>query len=106
VSDLLHWPLALAVAVPLEANPSKSSTVLFASAVPETVKLPSVSMVLLSGLVMSGGGGGVVSTVVFSSTETLLEFWLATARSAKLSAFEFAPITKAGPSPAGRFWAA
>jgi hypothetical protein len=43
VSETLQLPELSAVAGPLEAGPSKSSTVLLASAVPEMVKFPSLS---------------------------------------------------------------
>ena len=40
---MLQLPEPLAVVVPFDWAPSKSSTVLLASAVPETVKAPSLS---------------------------------------------------------------
>ena len=58
MSALLHSPLPAAVwVVPWELAPSKSSTVLPGSAVPEMVTLPSLMLVPSGGLVMSGAAG-------------------------------------------------
>ena len=48
--DMLQAPEEEALVVPLEVVPSKSSTVLAASALPETLKEPSVSYELFWGL--------------------------------------------------------
>ena len=58
---MLQLPLASACVVPLEVVPSKSVTVLLASAVPAKVMLPSVSKLLLAGLLITGALGAVTS---------------------------------------------
>jgi hypothetical protein len=53
---MLHCPEGFAWAVPLGSNPSKSLTVLPASAVPTTVK-PPLTMKPSGGLLMTGAAG-------------------------------------------------
>jgi hypothetical protein len=63
VGALLHAPPPLAVVVPRDAAPSKTSTVAAASAVPERVTFPVLFALPSAGLVIAGAPGGVTSTV-------------------------------------------
>lgn len=60
---MLQLPEPLAVAVPFDVPPSKTSTVLLASAFPERVTSPVLLRLLSAGLVIVGLSGGTVSTV-------------------------------------------
>jgi hypothetical protein len=63
VSARVHTPAPLAVVVPREVAPSKTSTVEFASAVPESVTAALLWKLLSAGAVIAGGAGAVASTV-------------------------------------------
>ena len=56
-------PAAVAVVVPREAVPSKTSTVELASAVPDSVKVCVPRTALFAGAVIAGAAGACVSTV-------------------------------------------
>ena len=62
-TTLLQLPPNDVAVTPLDATPSKSSTIDPGSAVPETVSVPLEVVAPSAGLVMAGDAGGVVSTV-------------------------------------------
>ena len=63
VSSRDQVPPAVAVAVPREVVPSKTSTVELASAVPDSVNVCVARIAPLAGAVIAGAAGGSVSTI-------------------------------------------